>query len=476
MNSQTHQRRAYRRAAATTVVAVLGLAALTACSSGKSVVGAAAAGDPAAPLADSTKVTISIDCEPPTSTPIPRANWLGDVTAFEKLHPNITVKSISAGAQCDNPPDFTARLKGGTEADVFYGYMTDTSAVLNTGQAADISPYINDTIIPNWESVDTASKSTGASAGKTYGIPIGNYSMGLVYNTKLFTQAGLDPTKPPKTWDDVAADAARIAALGNGTYGYGDYSAGNTGGWHFTTELYAQGGSMVSADGKSAAFNDARGIQVVKNLETMAAAHSVGTKQLLGWADLLTLAAGDKVGMYLGAPDTVTAMVQNFKGSYADWAMAPMPGQTAAGTATLGGGSLYFFKKTDTPDQIKAGLMFVAYEKLTVGQGLLNFVQQHDPAQNTPVGLPEPLMFNAGTDSAKALAALGAANANLPQGNFAAFAANPVPLKVEPPDAQQIYAVLDSVMASALTDPTSDPAALLATATTKVNAILAANQ
>ncbi len=48
--------------------------------------------------------------------------------------------------------------------------------------------------------------------------------------------------------------------------------------------------------------------------------NSVGEKQLQTWPDLLTNAAAGKVGMYLGAPDTITAIVTMFKGKFSDWA------------------------------------------------------------------------------------------------------------------------------------------------------------
>ena len=48
--------------------------------------------------------------------------------------------------------------------------------------------------------------------------------------------------------------------------------------------------------------------------------------------------------------------MNQFHGSYADWAMGPMPGDAGPAKGTLGGGNGYFFKKSDTPAQIKAGL------------------------------------------------------------------------------------------------------------------------
>ncbi len=97
--------------------------------------------------------------------------------------------------------------------------------------------------------------------------------------------------------------------------------------------------------------------------------NSMGAKQLLTWPDLLTNAGAGKVGMYVGAPDTITAIVTQFKGSYADWAMAPMPGDNGPAKGTLGGGSGYFFKKGLSADQVKAGLEWLAYEYPHAGSG-----------------------------------------------------------------------------------------------------------
>src|SRR5438046_1363463 len=176
---------------------------LTACSSSKS-------GDANA----SGKTTIVVDC-PPLKTDNGGKSleqWNADIAAFEKQHPNITVKSISVGSQCDNPPDFTARLQGGTQADVFYGYMTDLGQVLDAGQAEDITSYVNASTVPNWDNLMSNIKAPYMDSGKLYAIPYDAYSMGIVVNKTLFKQAGLDPTKPPTTWQDVAADAKQIEA------------------------------------------------------------------------------------------------------------------------------------------------------------------------------------------------------------------------------------------------------------------------
>jgi multiple sugar transport system substrate-binding protein len=453
----------YRKVAAAALAAGLGLS-LAACSTKGSDSGTDAAG----------KTVITVDCQPDGSQKDLLANWNADVAAFEKANPDITIKSVSVGQQCDNPPDFTARLTGGTMTDVFYGYMTDLQQVLDSGQAMDITSYITKDTIPTWDSIDPAIKSVFTDNGKVYAIPTKNYAMGLLYNKTLFQKAGLDVSNPPKTWAEVRADAKKIAALGNGIAGYSDYSAGNTGGWHFTAELYAQGGQMLSQDGKKADFNNAMGKQVLQNLKDMRYGdNSMGARQLLGWPDLLTNAAAGKVGMFIGAPDATTAIVTQFKGTYQDWAMAPMPGQDGPAKGTLGGGEGYFFKKGLTDAQVKAGLKWIAYEKLTPGKGQFDYARAKP--QNQPVGLPEPQLFANGSAAGKQDEDLKKANANLPVENFQLFSASPVTIKGEPKNAQAIYAVLDGAMSGVLTKPDANVDDLLKTADTKVNQLLASS-
>jgi multiple sugar transport system substrate-binding protein len=452
--------RHYRMVGALALVTAVGLS-LTACTSGDK------SGDA------NGKTTIVVDC-PPLKTDNDGKSlqqWNADIAAFEKLHPDITVKSISVGSQCDNPPDFTARLQGGTQADVFYGYMTDLDQVLDAGQAEDITSYVNASTVPYWDSLVPSAKATFTDNGKLYALPYSAYTMGIVINKGLFKQAGLDPTKPPATWQEVAAAAKKIAALGSDIAGYEEYSAGNTGGWHFTAELYARGGQVVGDDGKSAGFNNATGQSVLKTLHDMRFTdNSVGTKQLLQWPDLLTNAAAGKVGMYIGAPDSITAIVKTFHGKFSDWAMGPMPGDNGPAKATLGGGNGYFFKKGITPAQIKAGIAWVNYEELTPGQGQFNYVSQK--SIGLPVGLPQPQIWVPGSDVQKKDDELKKANSNLDLNDYAPFVNNPVAIKTEPPQAQAIYAVLDGCMSAVLTQPDANIADLLKTAETKVNTLL----
>ncbi|HLH57904.1 MAG TPA: extracellular solute-binding protein, partial [Streptosporangiaceae bacterium] len=281
------------------------------------------------------------------------------------------------------------------------------------------------------------------------------------------------PNQPPATWAQVRADAKKISALGGGIVGYGDYSAANVGGWHFTAEMYSLGGSMVTSNGKRAGFDNATGMRVLQNLQQMRwTDDSMGARQLLQYNDLPQMMGSGKLGMYLAAPDNVTYIHQEYGAAYGDLAMGPMPG----GGGTLLGGDGYMFSKKDTQAQIEAGIKFLNYEFLTPGAGQFNFARARKAGQ--AVGLPEPNIWQAGTSTARASTSVEDRNATIPVSNFQPYltASPQIKDEIEPPQAQAIYAQGDKVMAAVLTQRNPNLHALLATFASQVNTILANSQ
>ncbi|MFF0853877.1 extracellular solute-binding protein [Streptomyces sp. NPDC003280] len=460
-----------RRSGAVALVSALTLTALAACGTSASDNGAGGSdgggsSDPAAPLDPKTKVTITIDCMPPAAKAAELREWKQDVAEFNKKYPNVTIEGRSTPGQCLEPPRFTAMLKAKSQPDVFYTYFTDLPQVLDNDGAADITAYVNDRTVPLLKDIDPNVLGSLKHDGKLYGLPTSNYTMGLLINRKLFKQAGLDPDSPPRTWDEVRAAAKKIAALGNGIAGYGDYSAANTGGWHFTAQVYSLGGDIVDASGKKAAFNNDIGRQVARNLHAMRwDDDSMGKTQLLKWGDLQKQIASDKLGMFLAAPDDIAYMVQQLGAEYENFGMGPIPGEKS----TLAGGNNYMIKSGISGDKIKAAIAWLDFKNLTVGKGQFDWARTK--ADKLPVGVPQPNFWLG--ESKKKDDAARLANATMPVANFKTFMDNPVPGKAEPPKAQEIYKVLDNVMSGILTNKDADVDKLLSTAEAQVDQVLA---
>jgi ABC-type glycerol-3-phosphate transport system substrate-binding protein len=412
------------------------------------------------------KARITVNCEPPKSAKVDRRFFEDDLASFARQNPDIDVVAHDA-FPCQDPKTFDAKLAGGQMEDVFYTYFTDARHVVDINQAADLTPYLKD--LKSYDTIQKQLRDIYTVDGKVYGIPRTGYSMGLIYNRKLFRKAGLDPDKPPTTWEEVRADAKKIAALGDGTVGYADYSAQNQGGWHFTAELYSQGGDVVGADGKKATIDTPEGHAVLQTLHDMRwTDDSMGSKQLLVINDVQQMMGSGKLGMYLAAPDNIPILVKEKGANYDDIAIGPMPG----GKGTLIGGDGYMFNKHDTPAQIRAGLKWLDHMFLTPGTGFLGDYARAKK-NDAPVGLPEPRLFTGAADAKDQQ--VKKANANVPVGNYQAFldGNQQLQMKIEPPDAQQIYSVLDSTVSAVLTKKDADIDQLLKDASGKIDGILA---
>ncbi|MEU9355330.1 sugar ABC transporter substrate-binding protein [Streptomyces griseoloalbus] len=431
----------------------VGALALTACGSGDDE----AAGG---------KTRITVNCMPPKSAKVDRQFFEEDIAAFEEKNPDIDVVPHDA-FPCQDPKTFDAKLAGGQMEDVFYTYFTDAGHVVDIDQAADLTPYVKE--LKSYDTIQQQLRDIYTADGKVYGIPRTGYSMGLIYNRALFEKAGLDPERPPTTWAEVRDAAKRIAALGDGTVGYADYSAQNQGGWHFTAELYSQGGDVVSPDGTKATIDTPEGRAVLRTLHDMRwKDESMGSKQLLVINDAQQMMGAGKLGMYLAAPDNIPILVKEKGAEYRDIAIAPMPG----GKATLIGGDGYMFNKEASPEQIRAGLKWLDHMFLTPGDGFLGDYARAKE-NDAPVGLPEPRLFTGAADEKDQQ--VKKANANVPVENYRVFldGNQRLEMKIEPPHAQQLYSVLDGVVSAVLTKEDADIDRLLKDASGKIDGILA---
>ncbi|WP_236004462.1 ABC transporter substrate-binding protein [Nonomuraea antri] len=441
------------------LVAALGLSATAACGSAEPAQPTAAGGAKA--------VTITVACQPAKSAPKERQAWDDDVAAFMKAHPGVTVKSTDQ-QPCFDPKTFGPKLAGGQMETAFVVPVTNYNDVIGKGQALDITPYTGE--IKNWGDLRADHKALVTKDGKVYGVPNVHYSVGLVYNRALFTKAGLDPNTPPTTWAEVREAAKKIAGLGPGHVGYGEYSGGNTGGWHFTQSIYGRGGTILSEDGTKAAFNSPEGKAVLQNLHDMRwVDNSMGSKLLVGWESLMVAMGSGKVGMMLGAPDVVTDVVNKFKGNVDDYGITGFP----EAKASLSGGESFMINPKATPEEAKAALQWIDFRFNTVDAGRFNFAR--GKSLGNPVGVPDNAVFG---DSAtgKALDASRKTNASLPVANYETYvqAAATVPPKAEPLHAQELYAILDVAMSGVLSREDASIDQLLADAETKANSMLAA--
>ncbi|MGH3168764.1 MAG: extracellular solute-binding protein, partial [Trebonia sp.] len=268
----------------------------------------------------------------------------------------------------------------------------------------------------------------------------------------------------------VESDATAITKLGNGIWGYGDYSADNNGGWHFASEIDANGGAVTNSAGTAASFNDTAGEQVLDALHTLRFVDkAMSPTQALGWGTLQKQFAAGKLGMYIAAPDDIYGViVPQDGGNISNIGMGPLPSVSGTPAGTLSGGNLYAFAKRDTPAQIEAGLKWINFEDLTLGAGQFNFAR--NKAYGLPVGFDEPQLFQGSMQTR--YQALLDKYTTVNESYYKAFIDTPETPDGQPVDDQALYKEMDPMMLAVLTDPNVNISQLTATTATNVNTVL----
>ncbi|GAA4971569.1 extracellular solute-binding protein [Yinghuangia aomiensis] len=188
--------------------------------------------------------------------------------------------------------------------------------------------------------------------GKQYGIPFTSSTRQLIYNKDLFAKAGI--AEPPKTWDELKADAEKLKAAGVATpFGlplgkeeaqgeFMNWMLGNGGGYK-TGDKYTVN-SQANVD-TMAWIND----NLVK---TGLTEPNPGTKDR---KEVYTDFYGGNVGMVNSNPTMLTQIKSKYPNL--NYGTAAIPGKTGPLTETLGVCDwVMAFKKNGKKDQIKAFL------------------------------------------------------------------------------------------------------------------------
>ncbi len=134
---------------------------------------------------------------------------------FEKANPDIDIQ-IEVVNWDNLQQKLTTDIAGGTAPDISIIGTRWLADYVKEGVAEPLDSYIT----PEFKAkfIETF-MSPSVFDGKTYGLPVAASARAMYYNKALFEKAGI--AAPPKTWDELKADAAKIHALGNDTYGFG---------------------------------------------------------------------------------------------------------------------------------------------------------------------------------------------------------------------------------------------------------------
>jgi multiple sugar transport system substrate-binding protein len=178
----------------------------------------------------------------------------GTIDAFEKAHPNITVKAVSNIT--DDKINQALRAGGPKAPDVVSSFTTDNVGEFCSSHAfVDLAPFMKKSGIDPAATFPKAQLDYTQFKGDQCTLPLLSDAYGLYYNKAMFAKAGIK--SPPKTLSEFDADAIKLTKSNGDSYSQLGFMPNYHGYESTITHMGAQfDPTYFSADGKSTVADD----------------------------------------------------------------------------------------------------------------------------------------------------------------------------------------------------------------------------
>lgn len=333
---------------------VMSLALLTGCSSGNAPASSSPAGQTGATAAKSEEKT-ELTFFYPVAVGGPLTKIVdGMAEEFNKENPDITVKPVYTGSYQDTTTKVQAAVQGKTPPDVAVMLSTELYTMMDMDAIIPLddliakdggSEYIND-FFPGF-------MANSQVDGKTYSIPFQRSTIVLYYNKEAFKEVGLDPEKPPTTWEELEQYAAKLTK--DGRWGVEIPTSGFPY-WMFQSFALQNGKNLMSDDGKKVYFNTPENVEALQLWVDLAKKQKVMPEGVIEWATVPSDFLEGKTAMMYHTTGNLTNVKKNAK---FDFGVAFLPAKKNYGSPT-GGGNFYVFKGIDQKKQ-EAAWKFIRF-------------------------------------------------------------------------------------------------------------------
>ena len=276
-----------------------------------------------------------------------RALFLSLVQEFQQANPGIAVEAVSIPFDGLEPKILTA-LATNTAPDIGRVDVGFLPKVAIRGALMALDQYGVEAAKPNLRPV---ALSSCMIEGRTYGLPDQVNGLCLFYNKEMFAKAGLDPAKPPATWEEFVACARKLTDKQAGVYGFGMRNSL----WWSLPFIYSFGGDILTRDKKCALADDGSvaGFQFKADLYSKygiegGAWRAGGVRDDMGFQSR-------KYAMVFNGPWAVKGLEQGG----IDFGVALVPSGPAGYATNVGGNNLVVFSTCKHPAEASRFLMFL---------------------------------------------------------------------------------------------------------------------
>jgi ABC-type glycerol-3-phosphate transport system substrate-binding protein len=278
------------------------------------------------------------------------------VTAFNASHPHVVVQASSGGTSTgDLLPKVTTAIAAGTYPDVAYIYGSYAANIAQSGKTVNLASRINEPGF-DWNNLYPASRQIVSPGGKVIGFPALIDNLSVIYNKKLFAEAGVPDPSPDWTWSDFRNIAKKLTNPAKHIYGV-NYPIGGDlldTSWRFFPGLWQRGGQILSPDHKHALFNSPAGVANLTLWQQMATVDkSVYLDPTASKAE--PLFTSGHLAMFVSGPWEVPTLNQ----ANVDWADVQLPAVNGSHQTVSGPDNWVVFNHN--PARVNAAIEFLKW-------------------------------------------------------------------------------------------------------------------
>jgi len=222
------------------------------------------------------------------------------IAEFNRTHKNIEVSSDTGGVVADRMlQKVTAGLQAGNYPDVAYVFGSDLANFAKSDKLVDLTD--SDKI--DIDAFYPAGRDAATVDGRVRAVPALIDNLAIVYNRKLFKEAGVDFPNDDWTWDDFRATAKQLTddargIVGTGWPGTGDEDTT----WRIWPLVWQLGGDILSEDGDTVGFDGASGEGALSYVRDLSADGSVYIDTSAGSERMNQLFQSNKMAMIATGP------------------------------------------------------------------------------------------------------------------------------------------------------------------------------
>jgi multiple sugar transport system substrate-binding protein len=192
------------------------------------------------------------------------------VDTWNGQHPDEKVKLQFNGGNDSALQKTLAGFTAGNYPDVAYEFGSSAAQLARQPKLVDLTDKVQQPGV-DWNDFYLSGREASTVDGKVVGVPALIDNLSLVYNEKLFAQAGVAPPNASWTWQDFRDAAKRLTNPDTKTYGWAYVNDGSEDTvWRFLAMLWQAGGELLNSDNTAPAFDSAAGKAALQQLHDMA--------------------------------------------------------------------------------------------------------------------------------------------------------------------------------------------------------------